>query len=203
TFVLKPAAEPNTAAKNKTRRMLWVGVGIASLIVILGLAIGLPLGLKPTAPAAALENNATPTSSSLIDGPTSNTPLVQTTPSQTATAPGLSPETTGSLITSSAALTKTAESPQPSVGLPSQVGNCKSGTYNFDSSRILYSGYNGGVDPNIDVSKYDFIVTYNGQNLRSSPNGGFETLLTYQGPGVAANGVTVTSTRYMFYGKIS
>jgi Glycosyl hydrolases family 16 len=95
-------------------------------------------------------------------------------------------------------------STQPTVGRPNQVGNCKSGVFPNIPSRMRNGGWSksGGIDSSVDVNQHDWILEYGAANLRTSAGQGFETSLINQ-PGQAASGITITSTRYMFYGRVS
>ena len=105
---------------------------------------------------------------------------------------------------SSGSTPKPRNTNQPTVGKASEVGNCKSGVFSNDPARMRNDGWtkSGGIDSSVDANQHDWILEYGAANLKTSPNDGFEMSLINQ-PGQVATGITITSTRYMFYGKVS
>jgi beta-glucanase (GH16 family) len=93
---------------------------------------------------------------------------------------------------------------QPTVGKPNIVGNCKSGVFPNNPARMRNSGWtkSGGIDASVNVNQHDWILEYGAANLKTSAGDGFEMSLINQ-PGQVASGITITSTRYMHYGKVS
>jgi beta-glucanase (GH16 family) len=83
---------------------------------------------------------------------------------------------------------------------PKQTGNCVSGKIGFNPDRILNNQANSSK---IDETKYDMTIDYAASNVVIGPNGA-NLMLTKIGDGsTAAQGVRMSTTRYIHYGRFS
>ena len=81
---------------------------------------------------------------------------------------------------------------------PKKVGNCVTGRINFNPDRILNNQAN---KTNIDPIAYDMTIDYAAENVMIGPNG--LNLALVKREGGEAQGVRMSTTRYMLYGKFS
>jgi hypothetical protein len=85
-------------------------------------------------------------------------------------------------------------------GDPKQVGNCVSGKIGFNPDRILNNLANF---PTVDHTKFDMTIDFAPSNIVVGPNG-VNLVLNKSRDGFSApQGVKMSTTRYMHYGKFS
>jgi hypothetical protein len=86
-------------------------------------------------------------------------------------------------------------------GQGNATGNCISGPLKFDPYRSLALAVSV-ENPDLDVSTYDFSVDY-GYNNSAMNMDALELSLTRNPSGGVARGVRVSTSRHIFYGRIS
>ena len=80
------------------------------------------------------------------------------------------------------------------------TGNCVTGRIDFDPLRTFALGADGKI-PNLDVSKYDFTIDYGSTNVKAIDPFGADLALTKGGN--FGDGVRISTTRYILYGKLT
>ncbi|KAI8893482.1 concanavalin A-like lectin/glucanase domain-containing protein [Globomyces pollinis-pini] len=85
------------------------------------------------------------------------------------------------------------------------TGNCVSGVWKYNPNRVKHM--NGvavhTVDPSLDVSAWDWIVEYGSDNIKQNGDGFDMSLKKNKDANKAAEGVKLSTTRYILYGKIT
>jgi beta-glucanase (GH16 family) len=83
-----------------------------------------------------------------------------------------------------------------------RTGNCLSGRYQFDKNRAIFVNYAGEfLGKQVDESRYDFTIDYGVDNAVFE-NGGVELSLS-RNPSGLANGIRLSTTRYIQYANIT
>lgn len=77
-------------------------------------------------------------------------------------------------------------------------GDCKSGRYNFAQDRVSIL-HPEPTDPEL----YDFNIDYGSLNAEFLENGGINLYVTKQGDGQVGEGIRLSTTRFIKYGKIT
>jgi hypothetical protein len=83
---------------------------------------------------------------------------------------------------------------------PKEVGNCVSGKIGFNPTRMLNNQANSSL---IDETRYDMAIDYAASNVVFGPNGAYLSLEKVGDGSAVAQGVRMSTTRYMHYGRFS
>ncbi|OAJ37148.1 hypothetical protein BDEG_21211 [Batrachochytrium dendrobatidis JEL423] len=88
-------------------------------------------------------------------------------------------------------------------GQANVTGNCISGRINFDPRRTYANLHPGTTIPDLNVATYDALIDYGSAAVVFNPTGGVSLQLKKNPAGTAADGVRLSTTRYVQYAKIT
>ncbi|KAJ3103371.1 hypothetical protein HDU97_010209 [Phlyctochytrium planicorne] len=97
----------------------------------------------------------------------------------------------------------------PQQSSPNVTGNCVSGVYRFNSSRVYTMGWDELPNPYppllpyIDPLEYDFTIDYGSSNVVFYPNKTVGIQITKADESNMGYGARLSSTRYILYGRIT